>query len=60
MTLPPIPFIDLKAQQARIAVDLRVRIDRVLAHCQFILGPEVAELERPRLPARCSSVARMP
>ena len=42
----PIPFLDLKAQQARIAADLRPRIDAVLAHCQFILGPEVAELER--------------
>lgn len=42
---PPIPFLDLKAQQARIAADLRVRLDAVLAHCQFILGPEVAELE---------------
>lgn len=42
----PIPFLDLKAQQARIAADLRGRIDAVLAHCQFILGPEVAELER--------------
>ena len=41
----PIPFIDLKGQQARIAVELRRRIDAVLAHCQFILGPEVAELE---------------
>lgn len=41
----PIPFLDLKAQQARIAADLRQRIDAVLAHCQFILGPEVAELE---------------
>ena len=40
-----VPFIDLKAQQARIATDLRRRIDGVLAHCQFILGPEVAELE---------------
>ena len=40
-----IPFLDLKAQQRRIAVDLRARIDRVLDHCQFILGPEVAELE---------------
>src|SRR5262249_1168594 len=40
-----IPFIDLKAQQARIATELRRRIDGVLAHCQFILGPEVAELE---------------
>src|SRR5271166_4171777 len=40
-----IPFVDLKAQQARIAPELRRRIDGVLAHCQFILGPEVAELE---------------
>jgi UDP-2-acetamido-2-deoxy-ribo-hexuluronate aminotransferase len=41
----PIPFLDLKAQQARIAEDLRKRIDGVLSHCQFILGPEVQELE---------------
>jgi dTDP-4-amino-4,6-dideoxygalactose transaminase len=42
---PPIPFIDLKGQQARISSELRRRLDAVLAHCQFILGPEVAELE---------------
>src|ERR1700727_2144863 len=42
---PAIPFIDLKAQQGRIAGELRRRLDAVLAHCQFILGPEVAELE---------------
>jgi len=41
----PVPFLDLKAQQARIAPDLRRRLDAVLAHCQFVLGPEVAELE---------------
>jgi UDP-2-acetamido-2-deoxy-ribo-hexuluronate aminotransferase len=41
----PIPFLDLKAQQARIAVDLRRRLDVVLAHCQFVLGPVVGELE---------------
>ena len=41
----PLPFLDLKAQQARIATDLRRRLDAVLAHCQFVLGPEVAELE---------------
>jgi dTDP-4-amino-4,6-dideoxygalactose transaminase len=40
-----VPFLDLKAQQARIAPDLRRRLDAVLAHCQFIMGPEVAELE---------------
>src|SRR5580692_2901474 len=41
----PIPFLDLKAQQARVATDLRRRVDAVLEHCQFILGPEVRELE---------------
>src|SRR3954469_15701411 len=41
----PVPFLDLKAQQARIATDLRRRLDAVLEHCQFILGPEVRELE---------------
>src|ERR1700712_4997947 len=41
----PVPFLDLKAQQARIAGDLRARLDKVLEHCQFVLGPEVRELE---------------
>jgi dTDP-4-amino-4,6-dideoxygalactose transaminase len=41
----PVPFLDLKAQQARIASDLRRRLDAVLEHCQFVLGPEVRELE---------------
>ena len=40
-----VAFLDLKAQQARIAPELRRRIEGVLAHCQFILGPEVGELE---------------
>src|SRR4051794_31215284 len=44
-SLRPVPFLDLKAQQARIATDLRRRLDAVLEHCQFILGPEVRELE---------------
>ena len=43
--MTPIPFLDLKAQQARIKEDLRRRLDAVLEHCQFVLGPEVAELE---------------
>jgi len=42
----PITFLDLKAQQARLGPALRARIDTVLAHCQFILGPEVTELEQ--------------
>jgi len=49
-----IPFLDLKGQQAQIAGDLRVRLDTVLAHCQFVLGPEVAELEG-KLAAFCGA-----
>jgi dTDP-4-amino-4,6-dideoxygalactose transaminase len=41
----PIQFLDLKAQQSRIGPRLRARLDAVLAHGQFVLGPEVAELE---------------
>ncbi len=41
-----IPFIDLKTQYARIEEDVRRRIDAVLASGQFILGPEVRELEK--------------
>ena len=51
---PAVPFLDLKAQQARIAPELRRRLDAVLAHCQFILGPEVAELETA-LAAMCGA-----
>jgi UDP-2-acetamido-2-deoxy-ribo-hexuluronate aminotransferase len=39
-------FIDLKAQQSSIRADLDRRIAAVLNHGQFILGPEVAEMER--------------
>ena len=42
---PPIRFLDLAAQQARLGPLLRDRLEGVLAHCQFVLGPEVAELE---------------
>lgn len=40
-----IDFIDLKAQQSRIKAEIDAGIQRVLAHGQYILGPEVAELE---------------
>ena len=52
--MTPIPFLDLKAQQARLAGRVQARVDAVLAHCQFVLGPEVAELER-RLAAYCGA-----
>jgi UDP-2-acetamido-2-deoxy-ribo-hexuluronate aminotransferase len=38
-------FIDLKAQYAALQKSVDARIRRVLEHCQFILGPEVREME---------------
>lgn len=38
-------FIDLKAQQRRIKATLDANIQKVLAHGQYIMGPEVKELE---------------
>lgn len=40
-----IEFCDLKTQQDRIKDKIDAGIQRVLAHGQYILGPEVAELE---------------
>ena len=39
-------FIDLKAQYRRIEDDVNQRIRAVLEHGQYILGPEVTELEQ--------------
>lgn len=38
-------FIDLKTQYHRVAEDVRARMDAVFEHGQFILGPEVDEVE---------------
>lgn len=40
-----IPFIDLKAQFKQIEPEVRRRMDAVLEHGKYIMGPEVAELE---------------
>jgi UDP-2-acetamido-2-deoxy-ribo-hexuluronate aminotransferase len=40
-----IPFIDLKSQYAALKPQVQARIDRVLEHGQYIMGPEVRELE---------------
>lgn len=40
-----ITLIDLAAQQDRLRAEIEGGIARVLAHGQYILGPEVAELE---------------
>jgi UDP-2-acetamido-2-deoxy-ribo-hexuluronate aminotransferase len=42
---PPLPFSDLKAQYAALRTQIHARIDHVLEHGQYILGPEVQELE---------------
>src|SRR6202045_2164410 len=41
----PISFIDLAAQRRRLGHSVDEAVARVLAHCQFINGPEVGELE---------------
>lgn len=47
-----IPFIDLKAQQDRIRPQIDAAIQRVLDHGNYIMGPEVGELEK-QLAAFC-------
>src|SRR5947208_6290228 len=41
----PIPFIDLAAQRRRLGKSVDEAVSKVLAHCQFINGPEVTKLE---------------
>jgi UDP-2-acetamido-2-deoxy-ribo-hexuluronate aminotransferase len=41
-----IPLFDLHRQRARLGGELHRRMDAVFAHGQFVLGPEVEELER--------------
>lgn len=56
-----IPFIDLAAQQDRLRTEIEAGIAGVLAHGQYILGPEVDELEEKLAAytgaAHCISVA---
>jgi len=41
-----IPFVDLKSQYKASESLIKARIDAVLDHGKFIMGPEVAELEK--------------
>lgn len=41
-----IPFIDLQAQYRALEPQIQERIQRVLEHGRFIMGPEVGELEQ--------------
>jgi len=45
LRLDPIPFVDLTAQRRRLGRSLDDAVSRVMAHCQFINGPEVMQLE---------------
>lgn len=40
-----IPFVDLKAQYRALQPEIQARINAVLDHGQYIMGPEVRELE---------------
>src|SRR5687768_13858862 len=41
-----VPFIDLKAQYQALREPINARIQKVLDHGLFIMGPEVEELEK--------------
>jgi len=41
-----IPFIDLKAQYERLEKEINSRIQTVLQHGRFVMGPEIDEIER--------------
>ena len=45
MSRSVIPFIDLKTQYQALKTEINERIQRVLEHGQYIMGPEVGELE---------------
>jgi dTDP-4-amino-4,6-dideoxygalactose transaminase len=50
----PIPFIDVSSQRRRLGASLDAAVKRVLDHCQFVNGPEVAALEA-QLAAYCGA-----
>lgn len=54
MSTTMIPFIDLKEQYQALKPQIHERINRVLEHGQYIMGPEVKELEE-QLQAYCGA-----
>ncbi len=54
----PIPFIDVAAQRRRLGRAIDDAIARVLAHCQFILGPEVARVRGASSPPSAARATR--
>ena len=49
-----IPFIDLKTQYQALKPQIQERINRVLEHGQYIMGPEVQELEEELAAYTCA------
>jgi len=49
-----VPLFDLKRQEPGVRGRIEARMDEVLRHCQFVLGPEVDELEKA-LAAYCGA-----
>ena len=45
MVTPTIPFVDVAADWSALRADTLARIARVFEHGQFVMGPEVLELE---------------
>ena len=45
LRLDPVAFIDVGAQRRRLGTKIDDAVARVLTHCQFVNGPEVAQLE---------------
>lgn len=43
---PPLEFVDLKSQYAALREQIQARMQRVLDHGRYIMGPEVGELEQ--------------
>ena len=54
VSVPTISMVDLQAQRRRLGAKLDAAVLRVLDHGGFIMGPEVAEVER-RLAAQCGA-----
>ncbi len=46
MTTPALPFTDLRTQYLALKDRIQQRIDTVLEHGQYVMGPEVAECEK--------------
>jgi len=44
--LEPVALFDIGAQRRRLGRSIDEAIARVLAHCQFVSGPEVTALEK--------------